>query len=60
MRTAQEVCDEVNEGREFFTLKEIVNLVEDRDHWKKRAKKAEKIQREKRNSIILGGERRLI
>jgi len=49
MRTAQEVCDAVTADQQaVFNLTEIVNLVEDREHWKKRAMKSEKIRREGR------------
>jgi len=47
MRTAQQICDDINSrDTTIFSLDEICNLVKDRDHWKDRALKSEGLRRE--------------
>jgi len=47
MRTAQQICDVINKGKNVVaTLREVINLVDDRDHWRDRALRAEGFHKE--------------
>jgi len=45
MRTAQQICDDINGEQTSLTIKEVVILARDRDHWHGRAMKFEELWR---------------
>jgi len=45
MRTAQEICDDINGEQTSITNAELQQLVDNRDHWMGRALRAEATRR---------------